>query len=41
VLYTVVTAAGAALALPIMMTPPVTVYRALSGGADAAGKVFD
>jgi hypothetical protein len=38
-LYMGLTAVGAALTLPITMTPPVTIYRALTG--ETAGKVFD
>lgn len=39
VLYLTITAIGSALGLPITMTPPATIYRALAGSA--AGRAFD
>jgi hypothetical protein len=42
VLYMAVVAIGQALGLPITMTPPATVYRALAGdGAAGASRAFD
>lgn len=38
-LYLTVAAAGTALRLPITLTPPATIYRALTGAA--AGRAFD
>ncbi len=42
VLFMAITAIGSALRLPLMVTPPASVYRALTGGAAVGvGRVFD
>jgi hypothetical protein len=41
VLYLAITAAGQALGLPVTMTPPASVYKAVTGGAATAARVFD
>ena len=39
--YLAVSAVGQALIWPVTMTPPAAIYRTLTGGAAAAGRVFD